>query len=237
MKVCSICNRKYADSLKFCLEDGTVLSPAPPPDATLVDPQATLRITARETESAAAPKRSSGIIWLLLGGVGLIAIITVAAVVLFFQFGSSSKPPLNPSVPNASTPVVSRPEQPTAEVEQEIKRVNDEVGAALLHGDPDALSRLLADDYRYVSDVGLTLNKLEVLVLIRTGNLSYEYLTTTDSKVEVNKELNKAELTARAESKGQLRRQPFTDTAFYRNTFEKRDGRWQLISETVWHRQ
>ena len=119
-----------------------------------------------------------------------------------------------------------------------IERTNNEVGTALVNGDTDALNRLLADDYRYVSDAGLTLNKAEVLLLMRTGNLSYEYLRTTNNpKVEMNSDSSKAELTATAQCKGQLRHQSFTDTYFYRNNYEKRDGKWQLVSGTVWHRQ
>jgi hypothetical protein len=236
MKVCSICQRQYADSLKFCLDDGTVLSRAPEPEATLVDPQATLRLTARETDSSAAPKRNNSIVWFVLGSVGLIAVIGMAAVVLLFPFGSANAPSNNATL-NPSNASATPGQQSTTSIAKEVELANNEVGLALLNGDPDALARLLADEYRYVSDVGLTLNKLEVLALIRTGNLSYEDLTVTDVKVEVNKEANKAELTARAQSKGQLRRQPFTDIANYRNTFEKKDGRWQLVSETVWHRQ
>lgn len=74
-------------------------------------------------------------------------------------------------------------------------------------------------------------------MLIRTGNLSYEYLTTTDPKVVVNPDLTKADLTAQAEAKGQMRRQSFTDSYFYRNSYEIRDGRWQAVSGTVWHRR
>ena len=236
MKVCSICNRQYADSLKFCLDDGTVLSKAPEPPVTLVDPQATLRLNPRETDSGAAPKRRSPIIWLALGGVVLILVVAAAVAIALIRYETAST--ASPSEPrSAQTPSATPAEQSTASVEKEIESVNDEVVSAMLHSDPDALSRLLADDYRYVSDVGLTLNKLEVLALIRTGNLGYEQLTTTDSKIVVNKEMNKGELTGRSQSKGQLRRQPFTDLAFYRNAFEKRDGRWQLVSETVWHRQ
>jgi len=234
VKVCSICHRQYADSLKFCLEDGTVLSKAPEPPVTLVDPQATLRITPRETYPGAAPSRRSPIIWFALAGVGLILIVGVAVVIGFIRYASAGTASTS-ETRSAQTPTPS--EQSTASVEKEIERVNDEVVSAMLHSDPDALGRLLADDYRYVSDVGLTLNKLEVLALIRTGNLSYEQLTTMDSKIEVNKEMTKGELTGRAQSKGQLRRQPFTDLAFYRNAYEKRDGRWQLVSETVWHRR
>lgn len=236
MKVCSICKRQYADSLKFCLEDGTVLTQAPASDATLVDPQATLRLTPRETESGAAPKRRSSIVWLALAGVGLIAILAIAAIAIIFQLGSAGTSTTS-ETRGSPSPSATPAELSTADAEKEIRNANDEVVAALLRSDPDALARLLADDYRYVSDVGLTLNKLEVLMLIRTGNLGYEYIRTSDSKIEVNKDKNRGDLTGRAESKGQLRRQPFTDLAFYRNTFEKRDGRWQLVSETVWHRQ
>jgi len=238
MKICSVCKRQYADSLKFCLEDGTVLSPAPAPEVTLVDPQATLRITARETESAvvtAPPKRRSAIVWVALGGVGLLLVIGVAAIVLVSQFGSASTSTTSESR-STPTPAAASSES-TASVQQEVERINSQVGNLMVQGDPDALGRLLADDYRYVSDVGLTLNKMEVLILIRTGNLSYDYLTTTDPKVDVNKELTKAELTGRAASKGQMRHQPFTDSYFYRNTYEKRDGSWQLVSGTAWHRQ
>ena len=234
MKICSICKRQYADSLKFCLEDGTVLSHAAEPPATLIDPQATLRLTARETESGIAPKPRSGIVWLVLGSVGLLALVAVAASVLIYQFGSTTAPSNNAA---AAVPTPASTPTSTANVSREVESANEDVVSGLLRADHEALSRLLADDYRYVSDVGLTLNKLEVLILIRTGNLSYEYIRTADTKVEVNKEMNRADLVGRAESKGQLRRQPFTDTAFYRNTFEKRDGRWQLVAETVWHRQ
>jgi len=88
VKVCSICHRQYADSLKFCLEDGTVLSKAPEPPVTLVDPQATLRITPRETYPGAAPSRRSPIIWFALAGVGLILIVGVAVVIGFIRYAS-----------------------------------------------------------------------------------------------------------------------------------------------------
>lgn len=235
MKVCSICHRSYADSLKFCLEDGTVLSPAPPPDATLVDPQATLRLNARVTEGAVAPPRKMNPAWIVLGVVGIVLIGSVVGVLLLFQYGSSST--TNHNAAAAPVTATNSPAPAKKDVAQELERLNSEVGSTMVNGDPDALSRLLADDYRYVSDVGLTLNKLEVLALIRTGNLTYEYLRTSEAKIEVNAELNKGIVNALGQSKGTFRRQPFTDTYFYSNTYEKRDGRWQLVSGVVWHRQ
>lgn len=237
MKVCSICHRQYSDSLKFCLEDGTVLTATAQSDATLVDPQATLRLNARDTAPAMAPKQTRTVGWIALGAVGIIFVIAVVAVAVVFQLSSANKPSSTADAGNTSKPAESSRATSILSVEQEVERVNSEVGTIMVNGDPDALARVLADEYRYVSDVGLTLNKLEVLMLIRTGNLSYEYLTTTDPKVEVNSDSTKADLTAQAQAKGQMRRQSFTDSYFYRNSYEKRDGRWQLVSGTVWHRR
>ena len=240
MKLCPTCQRRYADSLKFCLEDGTVLEPAREAEPTLVDPQATLRLTPRETSPPATQtKRGNTLIFVTVGAVVLVGIIAVVAVIVVLQLNSTRGLTTQSSpASNANPNPRASPEMVTDSAAVIIERTNNEVGAALVNGDTDALNRLLSDDYRYVSDAGLTLNKAEVLLLIRTGNLSYEYLRTTNTpKVEMNSDSTKAELTATAESKGQLRRQSFTDTYFYKNTYEKRGDKWQLVSGTVWHRQ
>ena len=235
MKICPTCKRRYADSLQFCLEDGTVLETTRDSEPTLVDPQATLRLTRRETNPPSSPpKRGSMLLWLGAGAVVAVGIIVVIALIAVLQFGSKTVSPIaaKTNQNSAASPAVEM--RSTSEV---IIDTNNQVGVALLNGDTDALSRLLADDYRYVTDAGLTLNKVEVLLLMRTGNLSYESLKSTNEKVEVNSDSTKADLTANAQSKGQLRHQAFNDTNFYRNTYEKRNGRWQLISGVVWHRQ
>ena len=235
MKICPTCKRRYADSLQFCLEDGTVLDPMRESEPTLVDPHATLRLTPRETSPPALrAKRGNTLILLAAGGVVAVGIIAILVVIVVLQLGSktASSTVSNTSQGPAASPVAEM--RSTTEV---IIDINNQVGIALLNGDTDALSRVLADDYRYVTDAGLTLNKAEVLLLMRTGNLSYESLKSTNEKVDVSSDASKAELTANAQSKGQLRHQTFNDTNFYRNTYEKRNGRWQLISGVVWHRQ
>ena len=235
MKICPTCKRRYADSLQFCLEDGTVLEATRESEPTLVDPQATLRLTPRETNPPSSPpKRGNMLLWLGAGAVVAVGITVVIALIAVLQFGSKTVSPIaaKTNQNSAASPAVEM--RSTSEV---IIDTNNQVGVALLNGDTDALSRLLADDYRYVTDAGLTLNKAEVLLLMRTGNLTYESLKSTNEKVEVNSDSTKADLTANAQSKGQLRHQAFNDTNFYRNTYEKRNGRWQLISGVVWHRQ
>ena len=211
-----------------------MLEPMRESEPTLVDPQATLRLTPRETHPPSTPaKRGNMLILLGVGGVVLVGVIAVAAVIIVLQFGSTTRGSSTSNSGQSSVPSASVETRSTAEI---ITEINNQIVIALRNGDTDALSRLLADDYRYVSDAGLKLNKAEVLLLMRTGNLSYESLESRDEKVEVNSDA-KADLTATAQSTGQLRHQRFNDTNFYQNTFEKRGGRWQLVSETVWHRQ
>ena len=236
MKVCSICHRHYADSLKFCLDDGTVLTHAPELDATLVDPPATLRLNARETDARpVAPNHTKPLPWIAIATVSIVVVIAVVAIAAVLLINSANKSSESSSATN-SPASQSSPISPLSNAEQ-VLLANDAVGEALLQGDTDDLSRLLADEYRYVSDLGVTFNKPEILTLIRTGNLSYTVLTTADPKVEVAAGFEKAEVNGTAKAKGQLRRQPFTDSYFYRNSYQKRDGRWQLVSGTVWHRQ
>ena len=234
MKVCPTCKRRYADSLQFCLEDGTVLEQTRDAEPTLVDPQATLRLAPRQTNPPSAAKRGNMLIFVGVASVVIVAVIAIVAVLVVIQFGSRARGPSESNSNTTSTTSAAREVRPTSEI---ILETNNQVGTALTNADTDALSRLLADDYRFVSDAGLTLNKAEVLLLMRTGNLSYQSLKSINEKVEVNSDSTKAELTAAAQSKGQLRHQTFTDTYFYRNAYEKRSSGWQLVSGTVWHRQ
>jgi hypothetical protein len=232
MKICPTCQQKYADSLQFCLSDGTVLS-------VFNDPQATLRLDARQTQPPTQVKRGLTFGLLALAGVGLVGLIFVAGVLVLYRTWSNqgsraSNRPGNSSATSTNQPN-SIPLLTKDEVAQKLEQVNAEVGSSLVHGDLEALDRLLAEDYRYVSDAGLSLTKQEILTLFRTGNVHYDYLTTSDPKVDVDSDLNKGVVSGRARSKGHFRRQPFTDDYFYKNTYEKRNGAWQLVSGLAWH--
>ncbi|HZI48246.1 MAG TPA: hypothetical protein VFD75_10660, partial [Pyrinomonadaceae bacterium] len=91
MRICPTCKRRYADSLQFCLEDGTGLEPLRESEPTLVDPQATLRLSPRETNPPSSPaKRGNMLILLCVGGV-VVAVVIVIAVIAVSQFGSRAR--------------------------------------------------------------------------------------------------------------------------------------------------
>src|SRR5439155_16679551 len=78
MKVCPICQQKYADSLQFCLSDGTVLS-------VFNDPQATLRLEARQTQPPTQATRGLTFGVLVLAGVGFIGLVFVVGVLILYR--------------------------------------------------------------------------------------------------------------------------------------------------------
>jgi Domain of unknown function (DUF4440) len=235
MKVCSTCQQKYSDSLEYCMQDGTVLSALP-------DPNATLRLESRPTrsETAQAKHPLTFVIVVVAGGLLLAVLVVVAAVVVYVmsgnQTGTTANTSTNPSVGAADNRGRSEPEQTKEEISKKIEEINDEIGSALVQTNLETLERLLADDYRYENDLGGKFTKQQILTLFRTGNLHYDYITSTTSRVVVDKALTKAVFTSQAQSKGRLQGRPFNDRYTYTNTYEKRSSGWQLVSGQAWYR-
>lgn len=231
MKFCPTCNRRYSDSLQYCLADGTVLSP-------LEDPHATLRLDARPTQSQSGAKKGAIVGGLVVAAIAIVLLVVLSGVILIYQYRNTAVNGSNMSDrPSASNPTapVDRPVTTRDELASNLETVNAEIGIALVQGDLSALDRELADDYYFSNDQGLSLTKNQILTLYRTGNLHYDYLTTEKPQVQVDTDLSKAVVTGRAKAKGQLSRQPFTDAYFYTNTFEKRSGVWLLVRARSTH--
>jgi hypothetical protein len=235
MKICSTCQQKYSDSLEYCMQDGTVLSALP-------DPNATLRLGSRPTQSETSQaKVPIAIIIAAAAGVLFLAVLIVlVAVVVYVKSSNQSVTAANPS----TSPAVNRSDdrewtnaEPTKdELSKQIEQINDEIASALVQVDLNTLDRLLADDYVYENDLGTRLSKQQILTLFRTGSLRYDYVTSTASRVVVDNTLSKGVLTSQAQSKGRLQGQPFNDKYTYTNTYEKRGSGWQLVSGRAWYR-
>src|SRR5207253_8542745 len=167
-------------------------------------------------------------------GVGFIGLVFVVGVLILYRTwtnqGAGASSRRSSSSPTSTNQPDTNPVLTKDNVTQKLEQINAQVGLSLVNSDLEALERLLAEDYHYVSDAGLSLTKQEILTLFRTGNIHYDYLTTSDPKIEVESDLDKGVVSGRAQSKGQFGRQPFTDIYFYKNTYAKRNGAWQLIS-------
>jgi Domain of unknown function (DUF4440) len=243
MKRCDTCKRHYADSLQYCLQDGTVLSPVTDPQAPtlrLDDQQATLRIEARPTNTKVRvqPKIAWGLF--AIAGVMVIGFVGVVALIIFLTWSNKTsadgnQPSNQPERTNNSSPGTSNNPGSKADAERQLIQLNDDIGVALVRKDVPRLDGMLANDYRYVGDGGLSLSKSDIFALYNSNNLYYDYLTTSDPKVDVTSDLTKGTVTGHARSKGRLRGIPFMDSYFYRNSYEARDGRWQLVNGVSWH--
>ena len=234
MKVCPTCQTKYTDALEYCMQDGTVLTELP-------DPNATLRLESRPTQST-IPTTGRGFTFgaLAIGGAALGVVLVVvfasAGYLIWSKSGPSSNSSSNPSVATQTNRESVKAEPTKADVAKKIEQINDEIGFALNQADLATLDRLLAEDYTYQNDLGLRLTKQQILNHFRTGNLSYDYVTSTKPTVEVNDNLSRAVLTARGHNKGQFLRRAFNDNVAYQNTYEKRSSGWQLVSGMAWYR-
>jgi hypothetical protein len=233
MKICANCQRKYSDSLEYCLADGTVLSQ-------MDDPHATLRFEARPTQANHPAKR--GVPMLIFALAAIVLVITIGLIALVsLYFGSTNKPAVdsNRSI-NTSTYTTSvANDNPRSAMEQEIEKlrqIHSELGVSMVQSDVAALDRLLANDYRYTNDLGWSFNKEQTLTAYRTGQVRYDSVTAPDPKVEMNKDLTKAVVSGRAYTRGWLGKTRFNNSYLYENNYEKRQEHWQLVSaEAKYH--
>ena len=93
--------------------------------------------------------------------------------------------------------------QTTANVEQEIRQLEEQMRVATIKGDAAVFERLVADDYYNVNPNGLVRTKAEVIADVKSGVAKTTALEMTNIKVRVYGDA--AVLTCDATVKGQLR--------------------------------
>ncbi|HEX8071939.1 MAG TPA: nuclear transport factor 2 family protein [Pyrinomonadaceae bacterium] len=130
--------------------------------------------------------------------------------------------------------------KPTTQAEQEVLSVERAYLDAHLNRDAAALARLLADDFTFQMSYGYTEGKSERLALVSDPGFAFTAIDTRDVTVSVVG--YRATVTGRA--RVHVMREPaeFGPGSFagdysrtspwynYTRTFERRDGRWQIVS-------
>lgn len=112
MKHCPICGRIYGDeSLSHCLDDGSLLSPATDPEATLVGAAASSsRPTAPLRRQSSAPWRG----WMIYPAVfTLMVLLGAGAGWLIYKFNRHSAPVLSSVPPDSRQPVAASSPYPS----------------------------------------------------------------------------------------------------------------------------
>src|SRR5262245_28281463 len=122
MKICPTCQQKYSDSLEYCMQDGTVLTALP-------DPNATLKFEARPTQSTSrVSKQGFTFGAIAVASVALIAVVIFAGAIFMYlgrnRDAAASNRSGDPSLANNGNTVTT----PTKEsIAKDLDKLNDEI--------------------------------------------------------------------------------------------------------------
>lgn len=120
---------------------------------------------------------------------------------------------------------------PKTNDEQAVRRLLNEISAALERADIAALDRIYADGYTLVNESGVLTTKAPRLAALKSGELKYE--SVGFDEVAVRLYGTTAVATYRVTSRGQYRGQAIGGQFRATSTYLKMKGRWQLVAAQV----
>ncbi len=112
--------------------------------------------------------------------------------------------------------------------QQAIRQVERDRRDAMLHGDAQALGRLLADDYIGTGAHGKVRSKVQVLTEYSAGAVKYESISDDDVTVRVYG--SAAVVTGRTRSKGKEGRKNVDAEHRFTRVWVQAQGRWLLVA-------
>jgi ketosteroid isomerase-like protein len=117
---------------------------------------------------------------------------------------------------------------PRSEVEQVIRKLDNERIQAQIHADAAALERIYADDFIGVGPSGTVRTKPQVISDFTSGDLRFQSITTDDVRVRVYG--NAAVETGRSTMNGQDKGKPVPHDNRFTRVWVKQQGRWRLVA-------
>ncbi|HEY0005839.1 MAG TPA: nuclear transport factor 2 family protein [Pyrinomonadaceae bacterium] len=118
------------------------------------------------------------------------------------------------------------------EAEQEVLQAEDEYIEAHLKQNAAALDSILADEFTIRSRYGRVTDKAQRLALLETAGFAFESIKTDGVEVKVDKD--HATVTGEAVVQSRYGEREFISPQYrFTRQYEKRDGRWQVVSVRV----
>ena len=117
-----------------------------------------------------------------------------------------------------------------AAVEADVKKLVNDVGAALGKNDADALDRMYADNYMLVDVDGSVKTKAVRLAELRSGEVKFESLVYEDISVRTNPEGTGAVVIAKAMAKGVSKGRPIGGEIRVTQVWSKTKDGWRAVS-------
>lgn len=116
--------------------------------------------------------------------------------------------------------------------EREVLEANREYLEAHISRDVAALDTLLADEFVIVGRHGMVTSKAQRLAMLADSDFSFTDIDSQDTRVTASE--NVGEVSGYAVLTGSRRGREYTSPLYrYTRSFERRDGRWQLVRVKV----
>jgi len=116
----------------------------------------------------------------------------------------------------------------TGSVEQEIIKLENEAGVAMVKGDVSFFERVVSEDYTWTDPDGNIWTKADFLASMKSGEDVVSSWNIDDYKVRVYGDA--AVCLARVTSKEQYKGKDVSGQTRWTDTLIKRDGRWQFVA-------
>jgi ketosteroid isomerase-like protein len=110
---------------------------------------------------------------------------------------------------------------------QELIRLEEDWGRAMVANDADAIGRYMADDWTIIGPEGTISDKRSFLELVRSGDLSHDVMDAANIQARVYGD--SAVLTMRAVSGGQYRGQPFRSEERVSDVWVRQADSWRCV--------
>jgi ketosteroid isomerase-like protein len=124
-----------------------------------------------------------------------------------------------------SSPPLERDQRMTAE--EELLKVENGFTEAIVKNDPEAIGRLVADDWIIIDPDGGIVERTRFFEVIKSGALAHDMMESEDLRVRVYGD--SAVVTAVTRTKGKFMGQEFSTQERATDVFVKRDRRWQCV--------
>jgi len=133
----------------------------------------------------------------------------------------------NERAASSSTPAAATTPASTENVEQTIRRLENERSQAIVRGDTATLERIYADDFSNVGSSGAVRNKAQLIADNKSGALKVESQTLDNVNVRVYGDA--AIVTGLATLKGQDKGKDISGQFRFTRVYVKRNGQWQMV--------
>ena len=112
-------------------------------------------------------------------------------------------------------------------MEEELLKLEEQFAEAIIKNDPEAIERLVTDDWIIINADGGIVDRERFLGVIKSGVLTHEMMESDDIRIRMYGD--SAVVSALTRTKGKFMGQEFTTHERATDVFVKLDGQWRCV--------